>query len=119
MSMWATIYGARTTAAPSSGTETRSTVETRQTVVELEERVDTLVLTCMAMWSLLRQSSDLSEDDLMDRVREIDLMDGVEDGKVTKHVAKCTQCGRVMSPRHTKCMYCGAERLDVTAFDNV
>jgi len=116
MGMWSTIYGTR---IDSSTPPASIPPETRASVAHLQERVDNLVLINMAMWSLLRDKANLTEDDLMEKVRQIDLMDGVEDGKVTKHVVKCSQCERVMSPRHKRCMYCGAQRLDSTAFDSV
>lgn len=84
----------------------------------LQDRLDKLTLVCMAMWELLRDKAQLSEAELMEKVKEIDLRDGVPDGKVTKKVAQCPKCNRVMSPRHKRCMYCGASRLNVTAFDS-
>ena len=83
----------------------------------LEDRVDRLSLICMAMWSLMRDKTSLSEEDLMERVRMIDLMDGTEDGKATRTVMKCTKCNRPMNPRHKKCLYCGSEKLIQSAFD--
>lgn len=85
----------------------------------LEQRVDQLSLVCMAMWSLLRDQTNLTEEQLAERVRQIDLLDGNEDGKFVKEIAKCDKCGRVMSPRHPRCMYCGAEKLNLSAFDRV
>lgn len=90
----------------------------RADVKLLQDRVDKLTLVCMAMWELLRDKAQLSEAELMEKVKEIDLRDGVPDGKVTKTVAQCPKCNRVMSPRHKRCMYCGAARLNVTAFDS-
>ena len=55
----------------------------------------------------------------MERVKTIDLMDGKADGKLKRELAQCSQCNRVMNPRHTKCIYCGADRLHLTAFDDV
>ena len=86
---------------------------------DLERRLDKLTLICMAMWSFLSEKTGVTEDQLMERVKTIDLMDGVADGKLRRQVAKCAACGRVMSPRHTKCLYCGADRLQITAFDDV
>ena len=83
----------------------------------LDERVDKLVLACMAMWELLKDRTELTEEDLMAKVQEVDLRDGQADGKVSKTVAKCPKCGRTMSPRHKKCLYCGASKLKVGAFD--
>jgi ribosomal protein S27AE len=85
----------------------------------LADRLDKLTLVCLAMWSLLLEKTDLTEEDLMERVRRIDLMDGEADGKVTRKVKKCAKCDRTMSPKHRKCLYCGAEELKLSAFDEV
>ena len=90
-----------------------------RTVKELEARVDRLTLVNLAIWSLLREKTGLTEENLLERVREIDLKDGVIDGKVPRQVRKCEQCGRVMSARHTTCLYCGHAELVSTAFDAI
>jgi len=47
-------------------------------------------------------------------------VDGRMDGKVRQQeVAQCTSCGRAMSRRHVRCMYCGEENLTIGAFDSV
>lgn len=76
---------------------------------ELERRINKLELICMALWSLLRENTDLTDDDLAARVEKIDAMDGSVDGRVAKGQIKCPQCNRVMSSKHEKCMYCGFE----------
>ena len=83
----------------------------------LEDRVDRLSLICMAMWSLMRDKTGLSEDDLMERVKMLDLMDGDEDGKATTTVSQCTKCNRPMNRRHKRCLYCGHDKLIQSAFD--
>lgn len=88
-------------------------------VTLLEERLERLALVNMAMWELLREKTKLTEEELLLKVLEIDLRDGNEDSKVTRTVAKCQSCNRAMSPRHTKCIYCGAEKLAQSAFDRV
>ncbi len=85
----------------------------------LEDRLDRLALICMAMWSLLQSKTDLTEEDLLQRVKEIDLMDGTEDGKITRQVVRRSKCDRPMSSRHTRCIYCGSEQLAACAFDTV
>lgn len=81
------------------------------------DRLDRLALVCAAMWSILQEQADLTEEDLLARVREIDLRDGQADGKISPQIVRCRQCDRVMSPRHQRCLYCGAEKLEQTAFD--
>jgi hypothetical protein len=91
----------------------------RSALEELSDRIDKLSLVCLSMWSLLLEHTELTEEDLMRRVREIDLQDGVADGKVTRQIQKCGKCGRTMSPKHNKCLYCGAEDLKLSAFDEI
>ena len=91
----------------------------KRDVSYLEDRLERLSLVCMAMWSLLQDKTKLSEEDLLERVKMIDLMDGVEDGKATRGAQKCHACNRVMSARHRKCLYCGAEKLAQSAFDAI
>ncbi len=86
----------------------------------LQARLDKLTLINMAMWSLLQEVSDLTEDDLLERIKQIDLSDGSMDGKVRAKVQKCPQCERVMSNRHARCLYCGYEgHGDFGAFSEV
>ena len=79
-------------------------------VDHLQARLDKLTLINMAMWSLLQEVSDLTEEDLIERVKQIDLSDGAMDGKVRAKAQKCPQCERVMSSRHSRCLYCGYEK---------
>ena len=87
--------------------------------VHLEDRLERLSLVCMAMWSLLQDKTGVTEQELLDRVKALDLVDGQPDGKATRTVSQCQACGRVMSPRHIACMYCGAEKLVSSAFDTI
>lgn len=88
-------------------------------VTHLEDRVERLSLVCMAMWSLIQDKTQLTEEDLLERVKMIDLMDGQEDGKASRSIQKCRACNRVMSPRHRKCLYCGEKKLAQSAFDAI
>lgn len=85
----------------------------------LTDRLDRLSLICSAMWQLVRERTDLTEEDLMRRVQELDLADGVADGKKTKKVKRCPGCDRVMSPRHKRCLYCGRTVETADVFDRL
>jgi len=91
----------------------------RRDITHLEDRFERLSLICMAMWSLMQDKTDVSEDDLMERVKMLDLMDGQADGKATKGITKCHNCGRTLNARHLKCLYCGAEKPAGSAFDRL
>jgi hypothetical protein len=85
----------------------------------IEDRFERLSLVCMAMWSLLQDKTNLTEDDLLERVRTLDLMDGMGDGKATTGITKCRKCDRTMNKRHRNCIYCGAGRRVGSAFDTL
>ena len=71
--------------------------------------IDKLTLACQAMWELLRERhDDLTDQMLLDKMREIDLRDGVADGRITTGSVTCPSCDRMTSARTGKCQYCGA-----------
>ncbi|MFV1959319.1 MAG: hypothetical protein ACC662_07885 [Planctomycetota bacterium] len=92
-------------AAQAEGQAQRATTS----VTELEARLDRLALLTEALWTLLRERVGMTDEELLDRVREVDLSDGVLDGKVRHGSAPCPQCGRMLSHRHLRCIYCGAQ----------
>ncbi len=78
----------------------------RNLAYEAGARVDRMILTCEAMWSLLREKLGLSDDELVQRMNDLDLSDGKLDGKVRKGAVSCPKCGRTISRRLPKCIYC-------------
>lgn len=72
----------------------------------LEERIEGLALVTQAMAELL-QSQGVNSATLADKVREIDLRDGLLDGRITPKAVPCTSCARSVHPRLKACMYCG------------
>ncbi len=85
----------------------------------LETRLERLSLVCRALWSLLAEKTDLTEEQLINRMNQIDLQDGVADGRLKKQADNCPRCGRLISPRHASCMFCGSGKAVSTAFDLV
>jgi len=113
------VYGQMARAGQKAGRASSEATRARIDVRELADRIDKLALVCNAMWTLIQDKTDLTEQDLFDRVEQLDLRDGVLDGKVTKTVRVCANCGRKMSARHNKCLYCGAPKASESAFDEV
>lgn len=89
------------------GSVTDSTQVAR--VAELEYQVARLMLLNQALWELLRPRLKMTDADFENFVRDIDMRDGVEDGKITHNAVKCPQCSRVSNSKHWKCLYCGLE----------
>jgi len=61
-----------------------------KTISALEERIDTLSLASHAMWEILSRSLGYTEKDLLLKMEEIDLRDGIKDGKLAaKNSTEC------------------------------
>ena len=102
--------------AKSARTATEAQLASRR-VQELEARVDALALACTTMWSLLQSRVGVTDQEFEARMREIDLRDGTLDGRVAPEVKTCAKCGRTMSSRHARCMYCGNDNLKRKPFE--
>jgi len=87
----------------------RSSDRTAEDLRELTDTVDRLTLACKALWELLCEHSSLQEEDLLTKIRDIDLADGKLDGKASPSPLTCSQCDRANSQRRTRCLYCGEE----------
>ena len=86
----------------------RKAASAKQEIMGLRDRCDKLLMVCEALWSIVREKHGLTEDDLINRVNDIDLQDGRLDGRTKKDVtARCPECDRTISRRHPKCIYCG------------
>jgi len=116
---YTSVIGSSNTALRATSDTLRSLDAIQQFKIDYADKIDRLVLIHRSMWELVRASNNLSEDDLLKKVTEVDLRDGTLDGKIITPPKKCSSCNRVMSKRHRRCIYCGAEeRLD-SAFDSL
>jgi len=87
--------------------ESSKVIDVKSTIQALDDRIDKLFLINLALWSLLKEKTDLKDEDLLERIKEIDLSDGKLDGKVRQPAVECPQCKRKMSVKHQRCLYCG------------
>lgn len=78
-------------------------------VEQLEQRIDRLSLVNEALWTLLRERVGVTDAELLERIREVDLSDGRLDGKVRRKPVDCPGCKRTVSNRHDRCLYCGQD----------
>jgi len=99
----------------------KKAIDVAQEIRSLEARIDKLCLINLAICSVLQERGLLDEETLMERVRQIDMQDGRADGKLKQpgNIRRCPKCGRTMSPRHGRCLYCGCEDLQAEPFDGV
>ena len=80
----------------------------------MQADVERLLMITEALWTMLKDEHGYTDDQLIQKVQEVDMRDGRLDGKVSKQgPSKCPQCGRAMSVRRPTCMYCGTASTEV------
>ena len=95
-----------TTASRARNSESLA-LESMESVKELRHQVERLSLLNQALWELIRGKAGLTDADLERMANEIDLRDGVADGKIGGGAVACPTCHRVSNAKHFKCLYCG------------
>lgn len=88
----------------------------KRRIEELEFSLDRLTLASQALWELVRDRAGITEEELLAKIHEIDLRDGVEDQRITPHPSKCAGCGRPLSAKKSRCVYCGTNVSKPQAF---
>ena len=76
-------------------------------VQRLEAKIDGLALICQALWEIVQTKTDATTLEIEQKIKEIDLRDGREDGKITGKTSPCPKCKRPAHSRQRTCMYCG------------
>ncbi len=118
--LWELAQDRRINDAGAKAANARSQASSAQEQTEqLEARLESLQLTTAAMWSLLRDRLGVSEAELIERMRQIDLLDGKADGKMSARVLECAACKRTMSTRFKRCVYCGSPIAGASPFPGV
>ncbi len=90
----------------------------RDDIDQMDARVDRLALITEAVWQLLAEKGGLTEDDLAERIRHLDSLDGKEDGRRQPMASNC-DCGAKVNPKSEICQFCGTEVLNRSMFDSV
>jgi hypothetical protein len=73
----------------------------------LEAKIDALALVSQALWELVRERTNLTDEDIRAKIIDIDKRDGRVDGRLLGGPTKCPGCGRDAHTRQAACMYCG------------
>lgn len=79
----------------------------KRRIDELEFSLNRVTLAAQALWEILRARLEISEEDLLAKINEIDLRDGVQDQRMTPYVTNCPNCNRVVNSKSARCIYCG------------
>src|ERR1039457_5312805 len=77
-------------------------------LADLNSRVERLVLVTQALSELLAERAGVSDADVLAKIDEIDMRDGVRDGRAGGRARLCPKCGHPSPGPRTACLYCGA-----------
>lgn len=81
----------------------------------LEANIAKALMINEALWEMVRDEHGLKEIDMVNKVHEVDMRDGVLDGKNQRKAVECPSCAHMVSPRHPACLYCG-KVIDTSIF---
>ncbi len=85
-------------------------IATERVSQDLNRRIESLELACAGLWELLKAKNGYTDEELVAVIREVDLRDGKEDGRVRPTDEKCPSCGRqLLSRKSPNCSWCGAD----------
>ena len=89
----------------------RTAADVRTENMSIRFDVDKLFMITQALWTLLQEQHGYTDEQLIQRIQEIDMQDGKLDGKVAKEKIRpdCPQRGRKLMGNRPVCLYCGAE----------
>ena len=76
-------------------------------IADMKHNIERLSLACQAMWELLRDRSNVTEQDLETKILEIDARDGQVDGKMATQILTCPACGNATNSKRDSCVICG------------
>lgn len=83
----------------------------------LKYKFEKLMLVTEALWEIVKDHTKGTDEELKEKIKQIDLKDGKLDGKVAEGPAeKCKKCGQIMQKNKTICIYCGAENKNDDVF---
>lgn len=106
--LWDMIQQSQIHDAQSSAADAyRRADQVRRDVDRTQSTIDTLALSCAAMWELLSEKLGVTEQELIAKIEEIDLRDGKLDGKMANVKQQCSGCGRSNNSKRVRCLYCG------------
>jgi len=106
-------YGMGQKSAAKASALSRSAMDTDGTrpinrIEDLNERLDKLAMIVRAMWALL-EGQGLTADQLIAKLEEIDLVDGVVDDQIRPRVVDCPSCHSKVAVGLQACQFCGAQ----------
>lgn len=104
-----TLFSAYAPSPPPPSQRARNDGQAAKTKLEIMQvDIERLLMISEALWDMLREQHGYSEDDLINRIAEIDMRDGQLDGRVAPAAPlQCPNCHKTLMKKRPVCLYCG------------
>jgi len=80
-----------------------------QEQAKLVDMVNNLLIKNQTMWELVKEKTGLTDEDFMKKLKDIDMRDGLLNGKINVSLLNCSSCGKINNSTRDNCIYCGGE----------
>ena len=87
--------------------ERSSREETQNIFLGLAKKVNRLVLLNQAMSEILIERLGITNNEIIHKMNEIDMRDGVKDGRYVKPAKDCPKCDAKINNEFHRCFFCG------------
>ncbi|HEY3379349.1 MAG TPA: hypothetical protein VGL77_17870 [Armatimonadota bacterium] len=106
---------AEATAKNADARSQRTAEHVELALARLEERLEKLSVLNMALWTLLKDKTGLTDEALLHEVANVQAarQESLDQAKT------CPQCGRAMLARAKRCLYCDYHAPDADMFEQV
>ena len=85
-------------------------------ILDVDARIDRLLLVVEAMWTLLRESG-YTDEQLKAAIDQLDGADGTADGRRSRAPRPCPKCNSMVEAVRSSCAICGHDMpIDPTVF---
>lgn len=88
-------------------------------LADLNSRFERLTLVTQALAELLFERAHVTEDDLLAKIKAIDMRHGARDGSASVARRSCPSCGHEVAGHRSVCLYCGASLGTAKPFDGI
>jgi hypothetical protein len=107
------IYDAKRKISSKEEDSRRALAQAANLAVQLEK----LTLVVHALWEIVKKDASRTDEDIISIMTELDLQDGILDGKIRKPAQKCLKCGRSYQKGRRNCIYCENPNPDPSPFE--
>ena len=99
-------YGATPRPPPQLPRHDSKAAQTKLDIMQVD--IERLLMVTEVLWGMVKEQHGYSDDDLINRIAEIDMRDGQLDGRVAPTAPlECPNCHRTLMKKRPVCLYCG------------